>query len=97
MGGWTPVSPWKLGAAQTVAIGASSVDSSAVGSETRALLISATSDCHIVINGNPTATATSTLIRSAYPPLVFGCGPGDKVAVIQDSASGTLYVTELSH
>jgi len=69
-----------------------------VGSQTRAVLISATSDCHVRIGpATETALATDTLIRSAYPPLVFGCSAGDTVAVIQDAAGGTLYVTELSH
>lgn len=98
MGGWTPISPWKLGKAQTVAIGAASASSVAVGTETRAVLISATANCHIRV-GHPTQTAVAadTLILNSYPPLVFGCAPGDVVAVIQDSAAGTLYVTELTH
>ncbi len=97
MASWTPISPWRLGATQTVAIGGAHAESSAVGAQTRAVLISATSDCHIVIGANPTATTSTTLIRSAYPPLVFAATPGDKVSVIQDSAGGTLYVTELTH
>lgn len=98
MASWTPISPWKLGACQTVAIGGAHAETATpFNGQTRALLIEATADCHIVIGPSPVATSSSTLIRSAYPPLVFGCSSGDKVSVIQDSAGGTLYVTELTH
>lgn len=98
MASWTPISPWRLGACQTVAIGGSHAETgTAFNAQTRAVLIAATSDCHIVIGTSPVATSSGTLIRSAYPPLVFACGPTDKVSVIQDSAGGTLYVTELTH
>lgn len=48
-------------------------------------------------NGTQTATTSDTLIKANYPPLVFGIAPGDLVAVIQDAAGGSLYVTELTH
>lgn len=103
MSGWLPVSPWKLvrGSAQTVAIGATSLGSVAVGSQTRAILIYASSSCHIRItpqaSGSDPAVATDTFIPGAASPLVLGCSPGDIVKVIQDSAAGTLYITELTH
>lgn len=61
-------------------------------------MISATADCHVRI-GTPTQTAvsTDTLIRAAYPPLIFTCQPTEVIAVIQDATTGVLYVTPLDH
>ena len=96
--GWMPVSPWKIGKSQDVAIGASStVSTNAFGSATKAVAISVTSACRIDIGPSPVATATSTLLNAGVGPVLFGCGEGDKIAVIQESASGKLNVTELSH
>lgn len=103
MGGWTPISPWKLqeGTAQTVAIGAASLASTVFGTETRALLLYASASCHIRIsnktNAADPAVATDTFLPGAGSPLVLGCSPGDRIKVIQDSGAGTLYLTELTH
>lgn len=94
---WFPVSPWKLMGAQKLSVGSAAVGSTPVGSQTRAVLISATTDCHVRIGQNAVAVAADTLIRSGWPPLIFGCAPGDIVSVIQDAAAGNLYVTELTH
>jgi hypothetical protein len=97
---WTPVSPWKLiaGSAQKLAIGAASVASTAVGSETRAILVAVTSDAHIkVTQAGTAAVAGDLLVKAAWPPIVLGCSPGDIVTVIQDAAAGSLYLQELTH
>ncbi len=93
------VAPWRLvlGTGQNVAVGASSVQSTAVGAQTRAVLISTTGNCHIRIGQSPTAVATDTLIKATDPPIVLACGTADKVAVIQDGAStGNCNITELT-
>ncbi|MDE2101734.1 MAG: hypothetical protein KGL39_31095 [Patescibacteria group bacterium] len=93
-------SPWRLvaGTGQNVAIGAASVASTAVGALTHAVQISALGNCHIRIGTAPVAVATDTLVKATDPPRVFACGPGDKVAVIQDgSATGNCNITELTH
>lgn len=96
--GWTPISPWRLGTVQKIAIGAASASATAVGAQTRAVLIVATSDCHIRYgNGTQTAVATDTLIKAAHPPVVLAVSPSDVIAVIQDAAAGSLYITELTH
>lgn len=97
MSKWTPISPWRLYKSSTVTIGASSTQSSTFDAAVKAIMISATADCHIVIGLNAAATAAATLIRAAYPPLIFATAPGELIAVIQDSTGGTLYVTELTH
>ena len=98
--GWTVIAPWKLqdGATQKLTVGAASVASAAVGAHTQALLLSATTNCHVRIsNAGNAATVTDTLIKTTDDPLVVGCAPGDKVSVIEDSAAGILSITELTH
>lgn len=98
MSHWTPISPWKLGAVQKVTVGASHAETSAFTStQTRAVLLVATTDCHIRIEKGAVAAATDTLLKAAHPPIVLGCTPEQVVSVIQDTAGGFLYVTELSH
>jgi hypothetical protein len=98
--GATPIAAWRpITPAVTATIGASSASTGAAPAGVHAALIQGTGDCHFRI-GPPaqTAVSTDTLIRSAYPPLVFGVSPGEVVAVIQDAtATGTLFVTWLTH
>lgn len=94
------IAPWRPvpGTGQNVSIGASSAASTAFGAQTRAILVSALGNCHVRIGSSPTAVATDTLVKSSDPPVVFGCGPGDKLAVIQDgAATGNLNITELTN
>lgn len=98
MSGAMPISAWRIIApCVTASIGASSQATTAAPNGVHAVLIQATGDCHIRI-GNGAAVGTDTLIRSAYPPLIFAIAPGDTVTVIQDAAAtGTLYATWLTH
>ena len=87
----------KYGAAQNVSVGASSVQSTVIGTAgqtpNRLIRLCATTNCRIAIGTNPTATATSTLLPAnvvEYAEL----SPGERFAVIQDSAAGTLSITE---
>lgn len=98
MSGAMPISPWRLVApAVTATIGASAQATSGAPNGVHAVLIQSTGDCHIRI-GTGTAVATDTLIRSAYPPLIFSVHPGEVVSVIQDAAAtGTLFATWLTH
>jgi hypothetical protein len=86
------------GTGQNLTIGAASVASTAVGSQTYAIRVTATGNCHISIGQAPTATATNALIKATDVPEIIACSPGDKVAVIQDAAStGTLNIIEMTH
>jgi hypothetical protein len=86
------------GKTQTIALGAASVQSTAVGAQTYAVYINSTGACHIEIGRNPTASKTTSLYLSAnVDGIVLACAPGDIVAVIQDaSATGNCYITELT-
>lgn len=80
---------------QVVAIGAASVQSTAIaGTKRAAVRLVATVDCHIAISKAPTATATSMLL-AANQPEYFKLCDDYKIAVIQDAAAGSLYITEM--
>lgn len=85
--------------AQKLTVGASSGQSAAFGTQTRALIITAlTANVHIEIGPNPVASATTSyLLKTTDPSLVIGCAPGDKIAAIQDTGAAVLYVAELSY
>lgn len=87
---------FKPGTSQKVAIGAATAQSSAFGSATRAVTLHATSACFVAFGSNPTAVADTTHFLAAGERASFMVDGGDKVAVIQSSASGSLYVTELA-
>jgi hypothetical protein len=78
------------GTTQQMAISATAAVSAQVGSQVVRLV--ATSDCHIAIGAAPTATAAA-LFLPANTPEYFACNTTDLVAVIQDSAAGSLYIT----
>jgi hypothetical protein len=79
---------------QALTTGAASVASAAFGAQTYAIRVVATASCHIAFDR--AATASDALVA----PLAFGeqigVVPGQKINVIQDTAAGKLYVTELS-
>jgi len=84
----------KPGASQSVSIGGSSTQGTAVAGNTTAVLLCATVACFVAVGSNPTAVAGTSLYLPANVPLFVGIGAGQKVAAIQASSGGTLYVTE---
>lgn len=96
---WYPIAPWRplAGKGQNLTTGASSVASTAFGDNVQAVQISATANCHVAVGQSPTATATDMLIKASDPPLVIRVAPGEQIAVIQDTASGTLNIIEMTH
>lgn len=81
------------GNSQRVAIGASSVQSSAMGETTGLVRLTGSSDCYVSFGSNPTAT-TSSLYLPAGAIEYFGINPGDKIAVLQASTAGYLNIVE---
>ena len=67
----------------------------AVGNYIQVVRVVCTSDAHIAIAVAPTAT-TSDLPVKADEVEYFSIKPGQKVSAIQQSAGGTLYVTEMT-
>jgi hypothetical protein len=78
------------GTTQKVAVGTTSGTSAAVGGSVVRLLSNV--DCHVLFGPSPVAD-TTCLFLPASTPEYFACYPTDMVAVIADSASGSLYVT----
>lgn len=81
-----------LGSSTTLAYDASTA-TAAVGLNTRVVRVVSSTDCHVVISADPTATTTSTFLPS-FSVEYFRIAPGQKVAAIKSTAAGTLYVTE---
>lgn len=91
--------PWRPipGSGQNVAIGATSVPSTAFGSQTYAVRLNPTGNCHVEFGQSPVATAASMLLKGTDIGAVFAVTPGQKLAVIQDgSSTGNLNVVELT-
>lgn len=83
------------GTSQLKAFSSSSVQSTALGTQTSIVRVIASTSCHIKLAANPTAVADGTCIfLYAGVPEYFGCTGGDKIAVIRDAADGNLYITE---
>ena len=89
---------WRVieGSHQAIATGAASASSAAVGLSTYAVMLTASANCHIKFGVAPVAVAGDFLLKASDPPLIIGISPGEKVAVIEDSAVGTLYLIELT-
>lgn len=83
------------GTSQSRAVAGASAQSAAVGANVSVLRLFSTTDTWIQIGANPTALATGA---SMYLPAgtveYVGCAGGDKVAALQVSGAGTLYITE---
>lgn len=87
----------KISTAQEVTIGAASAQSTAIGTAGRSpnlvIRIVATTACRILTGSNPTAVATSALLPANTVEFTE-ITPGDKIAVIQESAGGKLSISE---
>jgi hypothetical protein len=72
------------GTSQTVAISGTSAQSSAFGSQTRAIRVHTDAICSILVGANPTAT-TSNARMAADQTEYFSVQPGEKIAVISNT------------
>jgi hypothetical protein len=83
------------GSTQTITTSASSAAiSTAFGNNTRLVRIVCTEDAHIKFAASPTAT-TGDPFMPANQVEYFRVEAGEKVAAIQNSAAGTVFVTEM--
>lgn len=57
------------------------------------LRVFADQDCYLAFGVNPTADSTGLFLPAGMIEY-FGINPGDKVAAIQKSSAGTLYIME---
>lgn len=85
---------------QSVAVSTANARSAALSSTARAVRLSATADVYVLFgSGNATPTATTSngmLIRASTAGEVFKCQPGEVIAAITSSGTGTLNITEMT-
>ena len=85
------------GATQSITTsGTSAATSNAVGAQVNDVLITATEDAFIVFGAAPVATATNGIFITKNYPHYFAIHGGEKVAAIQATTGGTVYVSELT-
>lgn len=84
------------GTSQSVAVSGSSTQSSAFQAATTVVRVYSTTDCFLKFGTNPTAVANTSIFLPAGVIDYLGVPQNQsyKVAVLQSTASGTLYVTE---
>ena len=81
-----------VGLSSKVAIGAASAQSGALAGAMVRLV--STQNCHVAFGANPTAVADgSCLYLPAANPIIVAITSGQKLAVIEDSAAGNLFIT----
>ena len=86
-----PMPAFFPGETQTVAIGGASAQSAEFVSGLIRVIPS--SDCFIYFGVNPTASTGELLLKAGVAEY-FAVIPGEKLAVIQSTAAGFLYITE---
>lgn len=86
------------GVSDYITVGAASAQSAIFGARTFEIRVVSTTACHINIGSNPTAAATDN--NGIYLPAnvveYLHVTPGQRLAVIQDTAGGTLCVAEMT-
>jgi len=84
------------GASHDVTFTTTSAQSAAIGGTITKVRLVATAACYVAFGANPTAVKPGSTRLAPNFPEVFLVRPGEKVAVVQDSAGGTLTVTEMT-
>jgi len=89
-----PIPVISPGPTQTISVtGTSAAIANGMASPTKIIRIVSTTDCHYKIGPSPTATTGDTFLPAKVVEYV-SIHSGMKIAFIQNSASGTAYVTE---
>jgi hypothetical protein len=93
----------KLDGSQVIVAGATSTQSTAMGTETTLIRVATTnltgtaSHVHIKINSNPTATTSDTIIPCGMVEY-FAITPGEKVAVLRGGGTNIdVSITEITN
>jgi len=80
---------------QTVTVGAvSAATTNAVAVSTTAVRLISTTNCFYKVGATPTATTGDVFLPANVIEYIRVVGNSDKIAVIQASGGGTLYVSE---
>jgi hypothetical protein len=81
-----------IGNGEKVTTSGTSAQSAVMPANTSTVRVVGSAACYIIFGENPTALATTSIYMPAGLVEYFAIKPGEKIAVIQDSAAGTLYV-----
>jgi hypothetical protein len=82
---------------QTVTIGAASAAcANGFDPQTHVVRLTASVDCFIKLGPTGVVAANTDTFLPAGQTEYFSVNPGQKVAVIQSTAGGTLYITEMT-
>lgn len=84
------------GTTQKLATSATAKASTAFGAQTYAVRVVCTAACHIAFGPAPVATTSDAYLAPNNRGEFIGVTPGEMLSVVEDSAAGVLYVTELS-
>lgn len=88
--------PYRPGATQVAAYtSVAAAVTTAFATQTRIIRVTPTTAAYIAIGASPTATTTG-IYMSAGITDYFKVNPGEKISAVQDSAGGSLYVTEMT-
>jgi len=82
-----PSSPQKL------TVTSSSTQSAAFGESVSVVRLFSTKDCYVKFGSTPTATSSDIFLPGGIIQF-FGVVPGEKLAVIRDTADGVLHILE---
>jgi hypothetical protein len=95
---WRPIPG--TGRKVTSGSGSSVSDTVAMGKQTYAVQLSATTDPVVITIAQPAVAATAAkdvLIKATDPPLLLACAPGDIISAYGIGGAGVLYIVEMSH
>ena len=87
----------KNGGTQTITFsGTSAAMTNAVSDQIRRVSLYADADCYIHFAQTPTATTADFFLPGSIQ-IMLAIHPGQKIAAIQSTAGGTLYVSEVDY
>ena len=75
--------------------GSSAALSTSITEGVEAVYLTATEHCYVAWGASPTATTSDMYLTKDWP-YCLKVSPGEKLAALQVSSGGTLYVTEVS-
>jgi len=85
----------KPGASKTLEFSGASASAAVGNADYTTVRICATSDCFVEFGVNPLVAANTGMFLPAGVPEYFFLAYGAKIAAIQASAAGTLYITPM--
>lgn len=87
---------YRLGTSYNITTAATSTQAQTIAFGTVAVLLSAQSACWVEVGVNAVASKTASTYLAAGAMLTVVASGGECVAAVEDSAAGTLSVTELT-